>query len=177
MTGKSYVDLAFVVPLREEFERLTTVFSVTKEQVSGTQFIVHLDLVKDELTGVAILQEDMGKAAATRAAETLLNLFEVGIVIVVGIAGGLSNDVAVGDVCFPGAIVDVLENTKQSSDKDGRVAQEFNSKFFITDPLLTFAFKYVQLGSNVKASFIDWQLRQYTKAKVLIPRAISRSSE
>ena len=169
MTKKPYVDLAFIVPLPEEFERLTAVFVVTKEQVSGTQFIVHLDFATDELTGVAILQEDMGKAAATRAAETILNVFEVGIVAVIGIAGGLSNDVAVGDVCFSGGIVDVLENAKQSTDKDGRAAQEFNSKFFVTDPLLTFAFKYVQLGSDVKPGFTDWQQRQHLKAKELIP--------
>lgn len=165
---KSYVDIAFIVPLHEEFERLISAFPVISQEVVGTTYFAQVQLPNPELTAVAFLQEDMGKSAAIRTTEALLSLYDVGIVIVVGIAGGLSGDVALGDVCFTGNVIDVLDNAKITDGKKGSSTIEFNTKFYNTDSILTFSIRYVKIGNDIKPHFEDWQLSQYYQAKTLV---------
>jgi nucleoside phosphorylase len=166
---KSYVDIAFIVPLREEFDRLTGTFPIKKDFVEAPAFWAELDLGTSGVSAVAILQDAMGKAAATRATQKILAHYDVGFLAVVGIAGGLSGDVAIGDVCFTGPLFDVLENSKVSDSSKGRIRIEFNSIPFNTDSRLSFAIKYVSLGTDTKPFFEDWQLRQHYAAKEYIP--------
>lgn len=169
MTIKEYVDIGFIVPLQEELERLEKYFPKLYDEVNGTVYHTHLEMGVTGLKGVAYLQDAMGKAAATRATSALLDKYDVGLVVVLGIAGGLSNDVAVGDVCVSGSIIDVLENAKLSDGKRGAVNTEFNSQFYATDSRLTFAVRYSQIGLGVKGRFESWQLERYYAAKELIP--------
>lgn len=166
---KRHADIAFIVPLQEEFERLQQYFPKLYEGVDGTIFHAELETGVPGVTAVAYLQDDMGKAAATRAADALLEAYDVGVIFIVGIAGGLSSDVAVGDVCFSGTIIDVLENAKVSDGKGGNTQTDFNSKFLVTDPHLTFALRYSQLGSDVVGRFEHWQLEQSYEASDIVP--------
>src|SRR5689334_9500969 len=111
---KPYIDVAIIVPLREEFQRLQAAFKTTSESVDGTLFLVELESPAAGVSVAAVLQDQMGKSAATRAANALIEKYEIGIIVVVGIAGGLSNDASIGDVCFTGTVIDVLENIKTS---------------------------------------------------------------
>jgi nucleoside phosphorylase len=165
---KPYVDLGFIIPLHEEFQRLERLFAFGEQHVDGIQFSTRVDLGVPGLKAVAFLQDDMGKAAATRAANALIARFDVGAIFLIGIAGGLSGDVAIGDVCFSGDIIDVLENTKVS-EKGKQTKLEYDSRFYDTDPLLTFALKYAKIGADVRPAFEAWQSEQAAKAKVLIP--------
>jgi hypothetical protein len=152
MPEKPYVDIGFIIPLREEFEGLEKIFSRLEQYVEGVQFSTKIDLGVHGLSAVAYLQDDMGKSASGRAADRLLAKYEVGIIIVLGIAGGLSSDVSIGDVCFSGTIIDVVENAKVSDDKKGQKVK-YTPKFLPTDPRLSFALKYVKLGTDTRPSF------------------------
>lgn len=166
---KTYVDIAFIVPLREEFDRLTDNFPITTEHVETPLYWVDLDVHNGKYSGVAILQDSMGKAAATRATDAILQRYEVGILVVVGIAGGLSGDVAIGDVCFTGPLFDILENSKISENSKGGMKIEFNSIPYKTDPRATFAMKYISLGTDTRDKFEEWQLTQFYQAVKLVP--------
>ncbi|AXV15206.1 hypothetical protein CYG48_05505 [Neorhizobium sp. SOG26] len=131
-------------------------------------FWAEVDSGTENISAVVVLQDAMGKAAATRAASAMLERYEVGLLAVVGIAGGLSGDAGIGDVCFTGPLFDVLENSKVVDTKKG-MKIEFNNLPYNTDPLLTFALKYVSLGSDIKSKFEDWQLDRYYKSRELIP--------
>ncbi|MBB4184779.1 nucleoside phosphorylase [Sinorhizobium terangae] len=167
--NKPYIDIAFIIPLREEFDRLTATFPIKRDFVDGLNFWAELDLGVEDCSAVALLQDAMGKAAAVRATNAVLAKYEVGFFAVVGIAGGLSSDVAIGDVCFTGPLLDILENSKVSDSSKGKLKIEFNSIPFKTDALLTFALKYVSLGSDTKGAFEEWQLTQHYDGARLVP--------
>ncbi|KDR86359.1 hypothetical protein L903_03005 [Agrobacterium sp. JL28] len=137
--------------------------------VEGTIYIADLVLGAGDLTAVVALQDDMGKAAASRAASTLLAKYDIGVISVIGIAGGLSNDVGIGDVCFTGPLLDVLENSKISETKKGVIKIEFNLIPYKTDPHLSFSFKYSSFGSDIKDEFEHWQLERFYASKELVP--------
>lgn len=168
--NKPYVDIGFIVPLQEELARLEQNFPRAKDHLyDSTQFCIEIKLGGPEFTAVAFLQDEMGKAAAGRAATSMLNHYDVGLIIVVGIAGGLNSDASIGDICFTGTIIDVLENAKIVDHKSSSTKTEFSPKFFSTSQRLEFALKYVQLGSDIKEKFEDWQLERYDAAQKLIP--------
>ncbi|MGY3582560.1 nucleoside phosphorylase [Bradyrhizobium sp. USDA 4341] len=167
---KKFVDIGFIIPLQEEFASFERIFRRVQQHVEGVQFHTEVDLSESGLTGVAFLQDDMGKAANGRAADRMLCQYDVGLIIVLGIAGGLSSDLAIGDVCFTGAIIDVLENAKVSDEK-GTAKSKFSSKFYTTDPRLSFSLKYARIGSDTKPDFERWQLEQYYDAAAKIPGA------
>lgn len=163
-----YIDIAFILPLKEEFDQLLKVFRKKQEFVEGTQFWVELDLGCD-ITSVAILQDSMGKSAATRATEMLLSRYNVGVVALLGIAGGLANEVAVGDVCFSGSVYDIIENPKVSDGTKGKLKYEYNATPYKTDNYLSFSLKYISLAEDLKNNLESWQTNQYYKAASLIP--------
>lgn len=173
---KPYFDFAFIIPLREEFDRFTATFPIKSDQVAGTSFIAEIDLSPAPFNAVAILQDDMGKAAAARATHILLGMYDIGLLAVVGIAGGLSGDVSIGDICFTGSLFDILENAKAVDSGKG-MKLEYNNIPFKTDGRISFALKYVSLGTDVKDSFEHWQLERHYAAKSLVPNEfIGRNS-
>jgi nucleoside phosphorylase len=166
--SKEHVDIGFIIPLREEFERLIATFPRISDGTHGTQYHAILDMGDGKLTGVAFIQNEMGKDAAARATTTLLDLYDVGLIMVLGIAGGLSGDAAIGDVCITGTVFDVLENAK-FSDNNGRLLPEFAPIIHHTDELLSFCVKYISLGKDTAGIFDDWRLSQYYAALARIP--------
>lgn len=168
MSEKPYADIGFIIPLAEEFDGLERVFPRLEQYVDGVQFHTKIDLGRNDLSAVAFLQDDMGKSASARAADRMFASYDIGIVIVLGIAGGLSSDASIGDICFSGTIIDVLENAKIGEDKKSQKAK-YTPKFLSTDPRLSFALKYVKLGSDTRSAFEHWQLEQYYLARSDVP--------
>lgn len=167
---KPYIDLALIVPLAEELQSIKGVFQVTSENVEGVQYQATLDVGDDDLTVVAFLQDGMGKAAATRTADRIVQAYEVGVMAVVGIAGGLSDDVALGEVCFSTTIIDVLENSKVSDGQRGAGTKtQFNPEFHPTDRLLSFALRYLKIGEDVRSIYDEWRLECLYAAEKLVP--------
>jgi nucleoside phosphorylase len=53
----------------------------------------------------------MGKSAASIAAHRALDLYEIGVFVILGIAGALEDDTKVGDVCVSETTIDVLDKS------------------------------------------------------------------
>ncbi|WP_161992627.1 5'-methylthioadenosine/S-adenosylhomocysteine nucleosidase [Aureimonas leprariae] len=175
---KPYFDIGLIVPLREELEALTSTFPVSSEKVDNGRYFAEIVLPDPDIKAVAVLQDDMGKSAATRAADCLLEQYDLGIIIIIGIAGGISGDVGLGDVVFSGVIADVLDNAKITDKSKRGMSIELSSQFYSTDRLLEFAIEYISIAKSVRSSFEEWQLAQLYKAETAIPgEFIGRSNK
>ncbi len=164
---KRYADIVIVVPLTEEFRRVEKILGTPAQEVHGTHVVSIFTY--SELTLVAVLQVGMGKTHAIAAAEFAHQLFEIGIFAVLGIAGGLSSDVAIGDICISGTIIDVLDNAKAADTPSNGLKLSFNPTYFSTDDLLTFAVKYASIGVDIREVYENWQLEAYDTGSKLLP--------
>ena len=61
----------------------------------------------------------MGKAAATSAIVEAHTRFNFGLVVCVGIAGAISKDLSLCDICYSGNVLDVYDNSKVSDIERG----------------------------------------------------------
>lgn len=110
-----------------------------------------------EVTLISVLAEQMGSESAGRSARDALMHFDPDLVIVIGIAGGLSNDVRLGDVVISNQIIDVLQNAKVSNGKSN-INIELAPNFYDINAELISAFKFFYLQPSSKASYQDWRL-------------------
>jgi purine-nucleoside phosphorylase len=117
---KRYFDVMVVVPLEEEFDIVLNNFDV-REQLSSERHIRFAARPHNSSTEVILVkQSKMGRAACQDAASESLNEFDCGVAVCVGIAGAISPDLNIGDVCYTGSIVDVSENGKITDTKTSK---------------------------------------------------------
>ena len=69
-----------------------------------------IDIGIPELTSLLIQSEGMGRSHAANAVSAAFEEFDAGLVVCIGIAGALSKDLKLGDVCYTGTVIDVMNN-------------------------------------------------------------------
>ena len=96
---KSMIDAVFVTALPEEFSAICAHLSDRREHTErGTIYEMGRLETDDSSCNVAVVQTGMGNALSAAATERVLNLFEPKFAFFVGIAGGLRDDLNIGDV-------------------------------------------------------------------------------
>lgn len=97
--SKTMIDAVFVTALPEEFSAVRAHLSERREHTEkGTVYEIGSFVVDQTTCNVAIVQTGMGNALSAAATERVLNLFKPTFAFFVGIAGGLRDDLKIGDV-------------------------------------------------------------------------------
>jgi nucleoside phosphorylase len=98
--SKRAFDGIIIVPLEEEFEVVQEQFNVLENLTddNNVRFVVSVSDCPERY--LLVQQAQMGRQASSEATIRCLAQFNTSVLICVGIAGGLSGDVAIGDVCY-----------------------------------------------------------------------------
>ena len=115
---KEYIDLLVIIPLEEELHEFTEVFSHKTDVSTDTQFRWMFESGVEDISMLVVQQEEMGRSSAAKATYSLLELYDVGLVVCLGIAGSLDKDAKLGFVCYTGHVIDVYDNAKASDVAD-----------------------------------------------------------
>lgn len=165
---KQYFDVAIIAPLEEEFECILEKFSLEEDLSSSSEVRFRVSLTGTPLKILIIQQSIMGRAGAEKSILNASDEFDIGLAFCVGIAGGLSSDMKIGDVCFSRAIFDVLDNTKvQDSGKSGSEISLSPTHYDAPRELIV-AFLRNKLALN-KSGYQAWREVAETRAKLLLP--------
>lgn len=165
---RRYFDIAIVIPLEEELISFQRVFP-SVENLSTTDQWIHA-VKASNFSAVAIQQKGMGKEYASQATRYILDNYDVGVVVCIGIAGSLSNDVGLCDVCYTGRVFDVLENAKvDTKTKEGEMDIEFSPIFYETEFAIQSAFNFVRTQPHIVATYETWQLERGALAEIQFP--------
>ena len=117
---KRMFDAIIIMPLEEEFEVVLEQFKIADNLTDDKhiRFAVSVDDCKE--TYLIVKQANMGRAGCIEATQSSLIEFDASILMCVGIAGGISSDVKIGDICYTGTLTDVLDNIKITDLPKGR---------------------------------------------------------
>jgi nucleoside phosphorylase len=118
---KRYFDVGVIIPLEVELLQFQSAFEFIENFSLDTALRYSFNTGTYGLTGIVVQQEEMGKTHALRSTNSLLVEFDIGLLICLGIAGGLSSDVNIGDVCYSDRIIDVYDNAKITEKKRGKL--------------------------------------------------------
>jgi nucleoside phosphorylase len=94
--------------------------------------------------------------------------YSIGIAICVGIAGGLSKDLNIGDVCHSGTVMDLLDNAKISK-KGSKTVISFSPEHYETPRLLSNQFRLNRVVPDAKPDYDAWRELRYEVSRQLLP--------
>jgi nucleoside phosphorylase len=117
-TVRAPYDLGLIIPTQEEFEyvRESVRFDPIRQEDAGFWYEFR---VPGGRLGVAHVLFDVGLTATTAAAVRLLEKFDPEVLAVVGIGGGLSTELRLGDVVVGSVIHEYLKAARVASDANG----------------------------------------------------------
>ena len=110
----------------------------------------------------------MGKNSCREALEWCLIDYRTRLLVCVGIAGCISDDVAIGDVCYSGTIIDVTDNTKISGGKQQREVINLSSRAYSTPREITVPIARSRLSPVSKPAYLEWREHCASRARDLI---------
>jgi nucleoside phosphorylase len=170
--AKEYFDLLVIVPLEEELQALMEVFPGVEDRSTPSEFRYAVDSGAQSITMLVVQQEGMGKAHAVQAVSSALQDFSTGIVTCFGIAGSLSDDMRLGDVCYSGSIIDVYDNIRASDDSKGQLDFGFSPNYYKTPREITGAISFIRTLPELKGLYDEWQRGQEAISRQIITTPI-----
>ncbi|WP_299842708.1 hypothetical protein [uncultured Jannaschia sp.] len=164
---KKHFDIIVNIPLEEELQAFLNVFDHTEDLSTETQYRCVVDTTCD-LTMLVVLQDEMGKSSASNSITETLQEYSCNLFICLGIAGALSKDVKLGDVCYSGNILDVYDNTKTTDGRMGAINLELSPFTYRTDKRLSLAIDFARRDPTLKSKYNDWQESRLQRAAELL---------
>lgn len=175
---KQYFDIALVIPLEEELIPVMDRFPSVKNRSTGTVFCHVVDSGNPTIRMIVVQQQGMGKTHATNAANFLLDKYDIGLMICLGIAGSLSDDMRLASVCYSGRIADVLDNNKitdlekESGDDPNETDTEFSPYHYETPDQFTQALGFARTQPDVRPAYVRWQNGREAAAQAKVPNEV-----
>ena len=166
---KPFFDAIVIVALEEEFQEILDHFTIIEDLSTDTQIIISVTIPNSNLSILLAKQFDMGKTHTIGTSLTCLEYFDTGLMICLGIAGGVSSDVSIGDVCCTGSVLDVLENTKVSDSEPAQADIALSPTTYYSPKELSVAITLHRLLEPGKSVHAAWAAQQERLAKELIP--------
>lgn len=169
---KNYVDIVIIVPLEEELLAFQAIFPTLEDRSTATAYRHIVDVSNPLLKVLMVQQSEMGKTAASKATQEVIQDYDIGLLICLGIAGSLSGDLNLADVCYTGNIMDVYDNTKTRDNPKGGLSITFSPDYFDTPLGLSTAFNFVRTQPTLQSSYQDWQTARAKTAEELCPAPV-----
>ena len=169
---KEYFDVIIFAPLDEEVEALFEAFPSRERRTSDSVLKYTIDL-GGELTGLMAHPPEWGNQEAYRTTQHILERYETGLLVCIGIAGALSSDLRLGDVCYTGTVFDVHDRLKVKEAKKGKrprsISLEHNPKVLDTPRRATVALNFLRTDPELKRRLYDpWRKEQAAKRDAVL---------
>lgn len=162
MSEKTFVDVAIIAALEEENEELYKFFPPEDDISSDELQVFRMTPGELNCTVILVLLPRMGKSEANLATRKVLEKFDVGLFACVGIGGGVSKDLKLGDVCYSGPIIDITEHAKvkdgapDGGKADGKVTISLSPTSYETPKKLWIAFNFFRTKPTLRNAYDAW---------------------
>lgn len=115
-------------------------------------------------------QDEMGRTSARRCVSAALADYDISLIVCLGIAGGLSDDLSLGSVCYTGTVVDVYDNSKVVDAKSG-TDTAFAPTHMHTDRAITSALNFLRSNPALAEVYANWQAQCADHATTVLLQA------
>lgn len=109
---KEKFDFLVIIPLKEEFRTFKELIHIKDTRIYNGESYFILEFPKSNYTGIAVICHGSGITRATNITNKALSFFDVRMVINIGIAGGLNEDIKLGDIIVAKYIIEYQANSK-----------------------------------------------------------------
>ena len=151
---KKYIDIVVLVPLEEELKEFRAHLPNGKDVSTDKEFRRHV--VVENTSLLIVHQSDMGYSSAGDILQSVMHEYQFGLAVCLGIAGGLSNDLKLGDVVYSGGILDIYNNAK-AVETDVGAEMKFSPDVYATEARLEQLINFQRIVDEINDEYTDWQ--------------------
>jgi nucleoside phosphorylase len=151
-TERRHFDVGIVVPLREEFRYLLEIAPLLESISHEGTYFYRLDF--GAISAVCCVMDQMGPLPALHAAIRLLEFADLKLLAMLGVAGALDDDIALGDVVVAAEINEFQANSKAES-IDGGYEVRYSGRHWPLDFRIREALTHFEFAGG--DSFNRWQ--------------------
>lgn len=166
---KQFFDILLVIPLEEELLEVQKVFPERVDHSSDTSRRYEAVMENSGLSVLVVQQEEMGRTSARDAVESAFDIYDFGFVICLGIAGSLSDDLRLCDVCYSEHVDDFYDNTKAQETEDGDLEIRFSPNHTRCYAPVVAAMNFIRTIPSLQDLHAEWQLQRESLAISMFP--------
>jgi nucleoside phosphorylase len=155
--SKEWFDIIIIVPLEEELLTVMETFPATTNRSTDRAFRHEIDVSRTDLRALVVQQEGMGRTHAGRAVSETLSEFDAGLIVCLGIAGSLTSDLRLGDVCYSNNVADVLDNARAVDNAAGQLDLALSLTYFSTPREVVAALNFCRVLPDLQHDYKKWQ--------------------
>ncbi|MBS1004675.1 5'-methylthioadenosine/S-adenosylhomocysteine nucleosidase family protein [Acetobacter thailandicus] len=159
-----------IIALDEEYDIFLQKFPTIRDECTDTQLRFEHDSGNTDIRLFSVLSTKMGAKSSAFSTEAAIKSFDPHAVVVVGIAGGITDDVKLGDVCISNEVIDVLHNNKFSDlekDGDNQSIVRFSPDFHQVDAEYISTFTFLKIHPSLRKIYGKWQEEATLNASLL----------
>ena len=153
--AKAHIDLALVIPLEEELKEVLEVFGFERDLTVDEFLITEITSPAEGIRVCLIKQDQMGQASSRAATQHLLDNFTVGVLCSFGIAGGLSKDLNLGDICVSQTLYDLTHKGKVLDTQNG-IDLNFSPSSYAVDRSLCTRLSHLTVNPALRDLNASW---------------------
>lgn len=109
---KEKFDILFIIPLGEEFETFSDIIEIRDQRIHGTETFYFVEIPNSNYSGIVAICFESGISRAINITKTALSFFDVKMVINIGIAGGLNDELKLGDVVIAKSVIEYQADSR-----------------------------------------------------------------
>jgi nucleoside phosphorylase len=166
---KKFFDALIIVPLEEEFEEVIQHFQTLENLSLPDQVMFSAIVPGTPLTVILAQQIKMGKTANTDTCFKCLDSIDTGLLVCLGICGGLSSDISIGDVCYTLELIDVTDNAKIFEARKSVADIALSPYTYHSPPEIAVAFTTYKTIPPGKEKYANWREKCERQARKQIP--------
>ena len=149
--------IVVLIALPEEYEQFQVIFPAKGDLACERCVCLEHTSGQDDIRLISVLAEQMGAQSASYSAEIAIRNFSPDLLVVLGIAGGVSDDLALCDVAVSNEVFDVLHNNKISEKKGSGTDISFAPSFYNVNAELVSTFAFLRIHPSLAKSYQEWQ--------------------
>ncbi|WLB25247.1 hypothetical protein QIH85_25645 [Bradyrhizobium japonicum] len=172
MPDREYFDILLVIPLEEELLEVQKFFPTKRNLSTDTAHRFEVDTGVPGLSMLMVVQEQMGKTSAYHAAAEALAEYDVSLVVCLGIAGSLTDDLSLCDVCYSELIIDVYDNSKASDGKEGGTEVALSPSYYPSPRFLVASLNSIRTFPELQSQYAAWREGRRELAKGMFPEPV-----
>lgn len=148
--------IVVLIALPEEFTIFNEIFPTKSDVSSSIQVRLEHNFSRPDVRLISVLAQQMGSQSALLSVDQSIIDFCPDLIVILGIAGGITKDLMIGDVAVSNEVIDVLHNTKVT-EVTGKSDTSFAPDFYPIDAELVSTFAFLKVHPDLRQIFLDWR--------------------